>query len=150
MVESSQDNEEIWIAGRLKDEVLGQIGSQLVVNSRTSSFAPCTLGIVCMSTEIIFMFLDMKAGHYDAIQADENVTGFHAVIRYTKSYDIMKADDRNQLSEMLFWLGCVQKQSLDKYFLINIRIPGNLLAKRGGFGRSVVSMKSSKHLQYVC
>ena len=64
------------------------------------------------------MFLEMQPGHYDAIRADENVDGFRAVIRYTKSYDIMKADDRNQLSEVFFWLACVQKQSLDRYYLI--------------------------------
>ena len=54
-MDPAQDNKETWTVGRLKDEVLGQIGIQLVAESRMSSFAPHTLGIVCMRTEVMYV-----------------------------------------------------------------------------------------------
>ncbi|KAK3103510.1 hypothetical protein FSP39_019742 [Pinctada imbricata] len=105
--------------GRMIDrQILDQIGMELVEESGVSSFAPQTVGIIVMRTEIIFLILEMGRDHWTAIHKGENVGEKCALIQYTESFDIMKAADRNKLGKFLFWLGCLQKNNLQKYYLL--------------------------------
>ena len=68
--------------------------------------------------QVIFLTLEMDRDHWEAVHKGENVEGKRANIHYSESFDIMKAADRNKIIEFLFWLGCLQKHNLQKYFLL--------------------------------
>ncbi|XP_071177720.1 uncharacterized protein [Mytilus edulis] len=112
----SEDSKTPWIQKYLNKSVLGQIGVELMSECWNSAFAPCSLGIVCMRTEIIFMLLDTNLKHYDTWTKNKVSENLKSYIQYTKSYDIMKAEDRSEIMDLLFWLGCVQKGDFEHYF----------------------------------
>ncbi|VDI45761.1 Hypothetical predicted protein [Mytilus galloprovincialis] len=114
--DDDDDSKTPWIEKKLKKQVLGQIGSQLLLECWHSVFVPKSLGIVCIGTEIIFLYMDTEFDHYEALMAN-NITDSHrSTIQYTKSFDIMKMEDRNELVDFLFWLGCLQIQDFNEYF----------------------------------
>ncbi|XP_052087053.1 uncharacterized protein LOC127724194 [Mytilus californianus] len=116
LADDDDDSKTPWIEKHLKKQVLGQIGSQLLLECWHSVFVPKSLGIVCMGTEIIFLYMDTDFNHYEALMAN-NITDSHrSTIHYTKSFDIMKMEDRNELVDFLFWLGCLQIQDFNEYF----------------------------------
>ena len=65
--------------------------------------------------QAIFVYLEIKEEHYLAIRDNADTSGKMATIHYTKNYDILKADSRNKILELMFWLGCVQKSSYSRY-----------------------------------
>ncbi|XP_063407245.1 uncharacterized protein LOC134699008 [Mytilus trossulus] len=118
MQDDNDDAKTPWIEKHLKKQVLGQIGSQLLSECWHSVFVPKSLGIVCMGTEIIFLYMDTEFNHYEALMAN-NITDSHrSTIYYTKSFDIMKMESRNELVDFLFWLGCLQIQDFNEYFCV--------------------------------
>lgn len=62
------------------------------------------------------MLLESDLEHYEAWVSNKNVDNFKSCIQYTRSYNIMVADDRNHLLDLLFWLGCIQKGDFERYF----------------------------------
>ena len=67
--------------------------------------------------QVMFVFLEIKTEHVKAIHNNEDTEGKKATIHYTKTYDIFQADSRNKILELMFWLGCVQKNSYNRYYL---------------------------------
>lgn len=45
-----------------------------------------------------------------AIKRAKDIENMSSHIQYTHIFDIMKAEDRSELLDLLFWLGCVQKK----------------------------------------
>lgn len=50
--DDDDDSKTPWIEKHLKKQVLGQIGSQLLLECWHSVFVPKSLGIVCIGTEV--------------------------------------------------------------------------------------------------
>ncbi|KAK3103877.1 hypothetical protein FSP39_022585 [Pinctada imbricata] len=107
----------IWIESRLKREVLGQIGAELLTECDNSFCPGIVLGIVCMRTEIIFVMLNISLKHYNAIIGNKDIDGECATINYSRSYDILNVADREEIVGTLLWLACVQKKNLHQYYL---------------------------------
>ncbi|XP_071130380.1 uncharacterized protein [Mytilus edulis] len=114
--DGDKDSATPWIEGHLDKCILDQIGLQLMSDIWNSTFAPSTLAVVCFRTEVIFMLLEADLEHYEAWLLNKNVDIFKSCIQYTRSYNIMVADDRRQLLDLLFWLGCTQKGDFERYF----------------------------------
>ncbi|CAG2211930.1 unnamed protein product [Mytilus edulis] len=114
--DGDKDSATPWIEGHLDKCILEQIGLQLMSDIWNSTFAPSTLAVVCFRTEVIFMLLESDLEHYEAWLLNKNVDNFKSCIQYTRSYNIMVADDRRQLLDLLFWLGCIQKGDFERYF----------------------------------
>ncbi|CAC5408141.1 unnamed protein product [Mytilus coruscus] len=114
--DGDKDSATPWIEGYLDKCILEQIGLQLMSDIWNSTFAPSTLAVVCMRTEVIFMLLEADLEHYEAWLINKNTDNFKSFIQYTRSYNIMVADDRSQLLDLLFWLGCSQKGDFEHYF----------------------------------
>ena len=67
--------------------------------------------------QIIFMILKIEYSHLMAIQNNQSTEKYQAEIDYSRSYDILKAEDREEMAEFLLWLGCVQKRNFHRYYL---------------------------------
>lgn len=91
---------------QLDSYVLGQVGSELIAEAKSSAMYPNSLGIVCMETTFIFVYLKMPEEHQK--------TGFplktRGKIHYTRPFEMLKADDRAEVCEFLYWLGCIQNR----------------------------------------
>ncbi|XP_052071027.1 uncharacterized protein LOC127709476 [Mytilus californianus] len=114
--DGDKDSATPWIDGYLDKCILEQIGVQLMSDIWNSTFAPSTLAVVCLRTEVIFMLLEADLEHYEAWLLNKNTDNFKSFIQYTRSYNIMVADDRRQLLDLLFGLGCSQKGDFERYF----------------------------------
>lgn len=91
---------------------LGQVGSELFAQANTSAMYPNSLGMICMETKLIFVYLKMPKEH-------RNITfplRTEGKIHYTRPFDMMKAEDRAEVCEFLYWLGCVQNRYGSKLF----------------------------------
>ncbi|CAG2254361.1 unnamed protein product [Mytilus edulis] len=106
------ENTDTWINRKLSKTVLEQVGAELVAECFSSTFLPNVLGVICMRTEVIFVYLAISSDHVKAIRNKEEIGNQKACIHYTEAFDIMKRENRKQISELLFWLGCVQKGNL--------------------------------------
>ncbi|VDI33565.1 Hypothetical predicted protein, partial [Mytilus galloprovincialis] len=115
-VQESEDTD-TWINRKLPKTVLEQVGAELVAECFSSAFLPNVLAIICMRTEVIFVYLSIASDHVKAIRNKEEIGNQKACIHYTETFDIMKREDRKQINELLFWLGCVQKGNLHRYYL---------------------------------
>lgn len=91
---------------QLDSYVLGQVGSELIAEAESSAVYPNSLGIVYMETKFIFVYLKMPKEHQKA--------GFplkrRGNIHYSRPFDMLKADDRADVCEFLYWLGCIQNR----------------------------------------
>ncbi|VDI39252.1 Hypothetical predicted protein [Mytilus galloprovincialis] len=115
-VQESEDTD-TWINRKLPKTVLEQVGAELVAECFSSAFLPNVLAVICMRTEVIFVYLTIASDHVKAIRNKEEIKNKKACIHYTEVFDIMKKEDRKHISELLFWLGCVQKGNLHRYYL---------------------------------
>ncbi|CAG2185972.1 unnamed protein product [Mytilus edulis] len=115
-VQESEDTD-TWINRKLPKTVLEQVGAELVAECFSSAFLPNVLAVICMRTEVIFVYLSIASDHVKAIRNKEEIGNQKACIHYTETFDIMKREDRKQINELLFWLGCVQKGNLHRYYL---------------------------------
>lgn len=96
------------LEGKLESQVLGQVGVELFAESAYSIFNPNSFGIVCIETKLIFVYLKILREH--ALNILENKPIVHeSKIHYTREYDILKAEDRAKIIQLMYWLGCVQQ-----------------------------------------
>ncbi|XP_078339664.1 uncharacterized protein LOC111108463 isoform X3 [Crassostrea virginica] len=108
------------IQGVLNDRVLGQHAGELLVDHKESLFGvEAVLGILCMQTTIVFTLLEVSKDHLKRIVEDgeveqkkqmkrkvgEDDAKNSGIILYTKPYDYMKEEDREEVIEFLVWLG---------------------------------------------
>ena len=52
----------------------------------------------------------MPEEHIDSIMHCEKPLKTEGKIHFTKPYDMLKAEDRAEVCEFLYWLGCFQNQ----------------------------------------
>lgn len=97
-----------WIENIISSNVLGKIGTELLIESYGSFFSPYAVGIVCLRSEIMFLFLDISIDHFDAITESLCLDGKRASIHYTKSYDILKQKDRSEIMDIMFYMAAIQ------------------------------------------
>ncbi|XP_061169149.1 uncharacterized protein LOC133178469 [Saccostrea echinata] len=94
--------------------VMGQVGAELLGQSPHSVFYPFSLGVVCMETKLIFVLLKIAEEHSVSIQKGESGSAENpGKIIYTEPFDMLKQEDRLKMAEFLYWLGFVQ--DLKKY-----------------------------------
>lgn len=91
---------------QLDSYVLGQVGSELIAETQSSALYPNSLGIVFMETTFIFVYLKMPKEHHKAGSPLKSRGNIH----YTRPFEMLKADDRAEVSEFLYWLGCIQNR----------------------------------------
>ena len=55
------------------------------------------------------MFLKQSQDHYRSIVLDEpGPLHGEGKISYSQPFDMLNADDRQKMADLLFWLGCIQ------------------------------------------
>ncbi|XP_062586615.1 uncharacterized protein LOC134248218 [Saccostrea cucullata] len=97
-------------------KIMGQVGAELIGQARRSAFYPNSLGILCMETKLIFVFLKISKEH--AIGITKGETGKKddpGKVIYTEPLDMLKAEDRSRMAEILFFLGCLQDPRKHKF-----------------------------------
>lgn len=94
--------------------VLGQVGLGLFAETNFSVLKPNSLGIICMETKFIFVYLRMPEDHCVNVLLGAPLET-KGKISYTRSFDMLNAEDRSKIAEFLYFLGCVQ----------NCRIPNS-------------------------
>lgn len=87
--------------------VLGQVGSELFAETNFSLLKPNSLGIICMETRFIFVYLRMPEAHFRNVLLGKPLET-KGKISYTRSFDMLNAEDRSKIAELLYFLGCVQ------------------------------------------
>ncbi|XP_062595651.1 uncharacterized protein LOC134257008 [Saccostrea cucullata] len=90
-------------------KIMGQFGIELIGQIRRSVFYPNCLGVLCMDTKLIFVLLKVSKKHAISLcKGQRGSTEDPGKIMYTEPLDILKAEDRVKMAELLFWLGCLQ------------------------------------------
>lgn len=97
-----------WIEKIFSSHVLGKIGIELLIESYGSFFSPYAVGIACLRSEIMFLFLDISTDHFDVITENMSLDGKRASIHYTKTFDILKPKDRSEIMDILFYMAAIQ------------------------------------------
>ncbi|XP_078327399.1 uncharacterized protein LOC111112178 isoform X2 [Crassostrea virginica] len=99
-------------SNRLEEQVdsgvLGQVGAELFAEAIPSFLCPNSLGIMCMETKLIFVYLRMPREHIENVILCKRPLQTEGKIHFTKPFDMLKAEDRAEVCEFLYWLGCVQ------------------------------------------
>lgn len=93
---------------QLDSYVLGQVGSELIAEVQSSAVYPNSLGIVFMETKFFFVYLKMPKEDQEASFPLKN----RGIIHYSRPFEMLKADDRAEVCEFLYWLGCIQNREL--------------------------------------
>ncbi|XP_063407288.1 uncharacterized protein LOC134691027 [Mytilus trossulus] len=117
--DEKKPNKAPWIHSKVQPDVLAQLGCEMLAECHNSIFVPEILGIMCMKTKVIFNYLQLSNKHFMAIKRSEDIVNMRSHIQYTQLFDIMKADHRNELLDLLFWLGCVQKKGLQNHYILS-------------------------------
>ncbi|KAK3108609.1 hypothetical protein FSP39_011827 [Pinctada imbricata] len=104
-----QNSEAFNVHNILPNELLGQHGAELLIETKKSCFRPKVCGMICVGSKVIFTHLDMTSEHLKAIKGKEEWNdSFRCIIAYSRPYNFMNACDRREMLEMLFWLGYLQ------------------------------------------
>lgn len=85
--------------------VLGRVGAGLYAEAVCSALYPNSLGMICLRTKLIFVHLKMPVEHITNRTDPPKTEG---KIHYTRPFDMLKAEDRAEICEFLYWLGCIQ------------------------------------------
>ncbi|XP_062614465.1 uncharacterized protein LOC134276201 [Saccostrea cucullata] len=98
---------EFFSIENLPVDTLGQHAGELLLEYEYSIFEEAVFGILCFRTKVIFTFLKMRDEHFQKIlhHKDQSDLGIRSVIYYTKPYDYLIEDQRENILEVLFWLG---------------------------------------------
>ncbi|XP_052094376.1 uncharacterized protein LOC127730158 isoform X2 [Mytilus californianus] len=117
--DEKKPNKTPWIHSKVQPDVLAQLGCEMLAECHNSIFVPEILGILCMKTKVIFNYLQLSNKHFMAIKRSKDIENMRSHIQYTQIFDIMKAEHRNGLLDLLFWLGCVQKKGLQNHYILS-------------------------------
>ncbi|KAK3092931.1 hypothetical protein FSP39_009027 [Pinctada imbricata] len=116
ILKPTEEARDVWIGNRVSRDVLGQVGAELLSEVGNSIFYPHVLGVLCMRTEIIFVLLEMKPDHAVRVFGDGDVTGDHSIIYYSEAFDIVKAEDRVKVCDLLLMLASCQKPNFHWHY----------------------------------
>ncbi|XP_062566133.1 uncharacterized protein LOC134228498 [Saccostrea cucullata] len=115
--ESSVNQGAVDIEEQVGTRELARVGAELLGQSMCCVFYPCSLGILCMETKLIFVYLKISLKHSISIcKGERGTSGNLGKILYTEAFDILKAEDRLKMADFLFWLGCVQDYAKYNFF----------------------------------
>ncbi|XP_076085641.1 uncharacterized protein LOC143056443 [Mytilus galloprovincialis] len=119
LYENIDAGKEIRVIDSLSEDLLNKVAKELLLERRNSCFCPGVIGILCCGTKIIFLYCEVTPNHYKAAMEKSEDLGdwYHSIIHFTKAYDYMSAEDRNEIIPYLFWLGYVQSS---KYKIFDI------------------------------
>lgn len=95
----------------LSDKVLGQIGADILFESEFSFFFPGVIGMLCIGTKLIFLYCEIPGTKLLEMKQNgklEETMGADNHIHFTKAFDYLVADERNEILDYLFWLGYIQ------------------------------------------
>ncbi|XP_048740823.1 uncharacterized protein LOC125654794 isoform X3 [Ostrea edulis] len=109
LIKPSDDQEETFDIHKLTTQTLGLHGGELLAERKFSIFKPGVLGIICLRTKLIFTFMEMTEDHYNCIERGRSCDEHHAKIIYTKPYDYLNEEEREEMYSLLFWLGYLQQ-----------------------------------------
>lgn len=56
----------------------------------------------------MFLFLDISTDHFEAITENKSLEGKRASIHYTKTFDILKPNDRSEVMDIMFYMAAIQ------------------------------------------
>lgn len=65
----------------------------------------------------MFLFLYIDMDHFDVITENSSLVGKGAFIYYTKTYDILKPEDRSEIMEIMFYMAVVHTYNFLYFFL---------------------------------
>lgn len=65
----------------------------------------------------MFFFLYIDMDHFDVITENSSLVGKGTFIYYTKTYDILKPEDRSEIMEIMFYMAVVQTYNFLYFFL---------------------------------
>ncbi|XP_062579208.1 uncharacterized protein LOC134241142 [Saccostrea cucullata] len=94
---------------QLGSRVLGQVGTSLFAETNFSLLKPNTLGILCLETKIIFVYLKLPDEHYVNVLLKTPLTT-KGRISYTQPFDMLNAEDRSKIADFLYFFGCLQNK----------------------------------------
>ncbi|CAC5405085.1 unnamed protein product [Mytilus coruscus] len=119
LYENIDEGKENRVIDSLSDDLLEKVAKELLFESHNSCFCPGVIGIFCCGTKIIFLYCEITPSHWKSAVEKKNPSGdgYHSTIHFTKAYDYMSAEDRNEIIPYLFWLGYVQSS---KYKIFDI------------------------------
>ncbi|XP_076115541.1 uncharacterized protein LOC143083190 [Mytilus galloprovincialis] len=93
----------------LSDKVLTQMVADLLFESEFSIFYPGVIGMLCIGTKLIFLYCEIPGHKLLAIKKNGKLEETEkAYIQFTRAFDYLVADDRNEILDYLFWLGYIQ------------------------------------------
>ncbi|VDI04785.1 Hypothetical predicted protein, partial [Mytilus galloprovincialis] len=93
----------------LSDKVLTQMVADLLFESEFSIFYPGVIGMLCIGTKLIFLYCEIPGTKLLAIKKNGKLEETEkANIQFTRAFDYLVADDRNEILDYLFWLGYIQ------------------------------------------
>ncbi|KAK3102169.1 hypothetical protein FSP39_009300 [Pinctada imbricata] len=102
----------------LSNSLLGQHGIELLLEAKRSYFRPKAFGMICISSKIIFTYLDIDNDHLRVINGDNEKDCCHnyrSYIHYSRPFDFMNAEDRSEILEALFLFGYIQSSEYELY-----------------------------------
>ncbi|XP_061184490.1 uncharacterized protein LOC133192510 [Saccostrea echinata] len=93
-------------------KILGQHGIELLMERKGSFFFPYVVGFLCIGTHVILTYLYIDEAHFHQIVEKGRVNkSCKATISYTRPYDFMDTNDREEILESFFWFGFVQSNA---------------------------------------
>ena len=60
--------------------------------------------------QLIFVYLRMPREHIENVILCKRPLQTEGKIHFTKPFDMLKAEDRAEVSEFIYWLGCFQNE----------------------------------------
>nr|XP_022296588.1 uncharacterized protein LOC111106270 isoform X2 [Crassostrea virginica] len=94
----------------MEESVLAQHGGELLLEVQESVLFPRVLGMICWQSSVMLTYLDLNRKHLEEIIKGEesSLKKERSMIYYTKSFDYLVKEQRDELLETLFWLGYIQ------------------------------------------
>ena len=72
--------------------------------------------VILFLFQLIFVYLKTEEEHIISILDCKIPFKTEGKIHFTKPYDMLKAEDRAEVSEFLYWLGCFQNEHRQNTF----------------------------------
>uniref|UniRef100_K1QP25 Brevican core protein n=1 Tax=Magallana gigas TaxID=29159 RepID=K1QP25_MAGGI len=147
---------------QLDSDVLGRVGSELFAVVPHSVMFPNSLGIICMGTKIIFVYLKIKREPGELLILPLNSKG---IIQYTRPFDILKAQDRGDVCFTQVWIGLTDIVDEDIYVYPSdgaksVYLNWNIGQPSGGKGENCAALRTpfqkwhdfpcNNNVSYIC
>lgn len=94
----------------MEDAVLAQHAGELLLEVQESLLFPRVLGMICWQSSVMLTYLNISRKHLEEIIKGDEATlrKERSVVYYTRTFDYLVKEERDELLETLFWLGYIQ------------------------------------------